>query len=218
MGLDGFMLVLRQPRPMGCAFRRATQRGAGWPVFIASNPRLFVGRGQGRQRPRGRSRVGSRPWQISVKSARTSKGARCFLLQIDAWSAWPDELALPTPFCLLLVGNAAQTGSEVIELVARRAFDAGCAYVCAWGPDCERVHDRFDLVAIQPSDDAKRELVMTTWHADQPLRDAVFFAVWAAYPDDAFGGPCRSVLAVVVDNSDWAAEVMAGFADPESLY
>jgi hypothetical protein len=52
----------------------------------------------------------------------------------------------------------------------------GCAYLCTWGPDCQRVHDIMDeeIVGDNPPD-TKWGDVMTTWHEKDSLEDALHF-------------------------------------------
>jgi hypothetical protein len=58
-----------------------------------------------------------------------------------------------------------------------------CLYLVAWGHDCEQWHDGVDFAALaafdfgEIPDDA---FVMTTWHADELLSEALWFAAHAA--------------------------------------
>ncbi|MDA9504467.1 hypothetical protein XI09_06835 [Bradyrhizobium sp. CCBAU 11386] len=55
----------------------------------------------------------------------------------------------------------------------------GCLYVIAWGVDCEAWHDSADWAnreAFNFSDIPDDHLVMTTWHDDEPLSEALWFA------------------------------------------
>jgi hypothetical protein len=46
-------------------------------------------------------------------------------------------------FCLLLAINASGISNEFIFQTAEKLIEMGIVYLCAWGPDCERVHDDF---------------------------------------------------------------------------
>ncbi len=119
-------------------------------------------------------------------------------------------------FVALIVWDAANASFESIAQLARRLMDAGGVYFCTWGPDCERVHDVIDEVwvgnGIDPQFD---ETLMTTWHSDEPLADAVWFALFAAFPIDTYFKECRSVVAVCIGHPQFAAEIRAAFVDPE---
>ena len=92
-------------------------------------------------------------------------------------------------------------------------LNRGAVYVCCWGTDCERVHDAIDTAAIarNPSCDP---VVMTTWHDEEPLAKAVFFALNCTSPDDGYAEGCDALLAVFIGNAAGADTVRAAFADP----
>lgn len=55
----------------------------------------------------------------------------------------------------------------------------GCRYAITWGLDCEAWHDSIDwanLQALDFRDIPDQNLVMTTWHANEPLSEAFWFA------------------------------------------
>src|SRR4051794_6697969 len=102
----------------------------------------------------------------------------------------PAQLLLPSRYfaCLLAWDATAASDDAVLEM-ARRLLEAGCAYVCCWGPDCERVHDLIDQVDNERNAGADR-VVMTTWHGDEPLAAALWFLLNVAWPDPAFEDEC----------------------------
>ena len=125
----------------------------------------------------------------------------------------PASLPVPSPhFVCLLAWDARGVSAVDVGSVAERLLRAGCAYAVCWGPDCERVHDIFDGVELELRPDGP--WAMTTWHTDEPLAEAIWFALFSAWPDDAFADGCRSVVGVAVGSVGWAAEVRAAFADP----
>jgi hypothetical protein len=85
-------------------------------------------------------------------------------------------------------------------------------YAVCWGPDCERVHDAFDAAEISRRPDGP--WAMTTWHSEDPLAEAIWFALFTTWPDDAFADGRRSVVAVSDGSPAWAAELRAAFAAP----
>jgi hypothetical protein len=89
------------------------------------------------------------------------------------------------------------------------------AYFCGWGPDCSRVHDVVDMEVVRRDlpDDAH---VMTTWHDEEDLDDALWFAQFAL-PDDDYIDTCRAVLAIVVDQPEWSARLEADLRDFEAF-
>ena len=100
----------------------------------------------------------------------------------------------PAPFVCLLAWDASLASVDEAASLARRLLDVGCCYICCWGDRCKWVHDIFDEVS-QSNPDAP--LLMSTWHPNESLMDAVWFAVRCAYPDEAFAH-CSSVVAISI--------------------
>jgi hypothetical protein len=71
--------------------------------------------------------------------------------------------------------------------IAEWLLDGGCLYVVAWGVECENWHDTVDwthLEAFDYGDIPDDKFVMTTWHTDEPLSEALWFAGHcASHPD-----------------------------------
>ena len=69
-------------------------------------------------------------------------------------------------------------------------------YLSAWGPECERVHDCFDIPYLKGNwtgnpEDTCDTTIMTTWHSDEPLSEALWFFANSAFPAQAFEKTCR---------------------------
>src|SRR5437016_4705060 len=94
-------------------------------------------------------------------------GRSTHLLELDSWRDWPADLKLPsTHFCLLIAADGLDTHADTISALAASAIRAGCAYVCAWGPACEFVHDVFDETYLGPDDlPPGQPVLMSTWHS-----------------------------------------------------
>lgn len=88
-----------------------------------------------------------------------------------------------------------------------RVLEAGARCVCTWGPECERVHDAFDFAARELGLNRDDAVVMTTWHDDEPLREATWYAANAAYPDEAYQGAETNIVAVSVGSHEWVTEI-----------
>ena len=62
--------------------------------------------------------------------------------------------------------------------VSEWLVQSGCLYMVAWGLECSSWDDSVDLAAIEKfnyGDVPEAEFVMTTWHENQPLSDALFY-------------------------------------------
>jgi hypothetical protein len=91
-------------------------------------------------------------------------------------------LPLP-PFKAVIVAEEAVDGdwrSKVSEWLVR----SGCLYFVAWGEACEEWHDDVDHANIgefEGEDIPGERFVMTTWHANEPLSEALWFAAVCAH-------------------------------------
>jgi hypothetical protein len=121
--------------------------------------------------------------------------------------------AIEQPFVCLLACDARRAPASEIGAVAEHLFRAGCVYICCWGPDCERVHDVFDEVEVDRFPD--RPVVMSTWHDKETLSEAIWFAIFLAFPDDANADRCRAVVGVTIGSPQWHNEMRAAFTSPQ---
>lgn len=142
-----------------------------------------------------------------------TSGRTLFVLDASCPDDIPTALPVPSPyFVCLLAWDARLCSADHVRGVAERLLGAGCVYAVCWGPDCERVHDIFDEVDLARRPDGP--WAMTTWHTDQPLSEVIWFALYSAWPDDAFFGGCNSVVGVSVGSPAWSVEQRQVFTDP----
>lgn len=89
------------------------------------------------------------------------------------------------PYLLLVCADSTKCSVAEISLLVNAAIDTRCAYFCAWGPDCGRLDDIYDETCVIREIEKLNPppFTMTTWHADQPLHEAVFFALEVVQPD-----------------------------------
>jgi hypothetical protein len=124
------------------------------------------------------------------------------------------ELELPSslkPFVLFTAFDASSLTDDQLGSFATSMLEAGCAYVCAWGVDARRVEDAFDWVAVNAELAGKpfvEEVMMTTSHESESLDDALWFAVFTAWPA---AGEAHAVVALCT--AEHFAEVETRLAD-----
>jgi hypothetical protein len=113
-----------------------------------------------------------------------------------------------THFGLFLALDAREIDSKRLGEPAARLLKRGLAYLCAWGPDCELVHDIFD------EEDVARDLgrdthdvIMTTWHKDESLEEALWFFVHSAFPADGYVRDCTDWVIAPIANPGWEQEI-----------
>ena len=128
---------------------------------------------------------------------------------------WPDGMTIPTKrFRLLIAADARKVSTEAISAFATAAMNAGMVYCCVWGPDCERVHDIIDEVEVEDDIGIRRyagpnpnDVIMTTWHSDESLADAVEFFTLCAIPSEGFLEDSEFWLAISVANPEWQGAI-----------
>jgi hypothetical protein len=84
-------------------------------------------------------------------------------------------------------------------------------YMCAWGRNCERFHDIVDEVVAEDEVGERKfvgptanDVVMTTWHENETLEQALDFFTKSALPTDGFLADSNFRLVICVDNPDWS--------------
>jgi hypothetical protein len=151
----------------------------------------------------------------SVGAARS--GRPWFLFDGGDLAAWevPASAAFEQ-FTTFLALNADQYADEEISALGRRLRAAGLVYLCAWGPECGRVHHLFDLVFIdEEQSGTQRSFLMTTDHEDEPLAKGLWFALDALGEDvkDLF----KSAVVIGTDRDDWRREIRSWLGDVDEL-
>lgn len=116
-------------------------------------------------------------------------------------------------YVLLLAVDATHFDNDRLRRLARTLLDKGLASLCVWGPDCSRVHDQFDLERDMNETDGR---VVTTWHDDEPLSEAVWYFAFNAYPSDDFEEDCKDWVAISVGNEAWERELDIGLKQAEA--
>ena len=59
--------------------------------------------------------------------------------------------------------------------------------------------------------------IMTTWHNNESLEEAIWFTLNVAFPDDRFFDECRSVVAVCIGSPSWAEQIITALSNPRAL-
>ncbi len=123
--------------------------------------------------------------------------------------SWSADIRIPSRrFRMLVAADVDSVTSETMADFSRRALDQGMAYFCAWGKGCERFHDIVDevIAAAEAPGPAETngDVVMTTWHKDQSLEEALDFLATCACPTDGLVLESEYRLVLCIGNSDWS--------------
>jgi hypothetical protein len=108
-------------------------------------------------------------------------------------------------YCLVLAVDATTIDDDTLRKAAKFLLESGLAYFCVWGPDCERMHDQFDLERLP--NEPKGRVVMTTWHARESLSEALWFFANCVEPDEGFAADCADWVALSVTKDSWAQQI-----------
>ncbi|MCU1227067.1 MAG: hypothetical protein JWQ42_5160 [Edaphobacter sp.] len=114
-------------------------------------------------------------------------------------------------YCLFLAADATSISDEKLRKTAKLLLEQGIAYLCVWGPDCERVHDLFDLERMP--NEPRGRVVMTTWHSKESLSEALWFFENCVEPDDGFEADCTDWIALSVKNDSWGQQIRTALID-----
>jgi hypothetical protein len=121
-------------------------------------------------------------------------------------------------FTLLLAWDALEIDKARLIELFRPLVDRGLTYFCAWGSDCEKVHDAVDLADIgrMGISGSENYIVMTTWHHDEPLEEALWFFNTLAIPAEDFISSDLERFAVAIGNPEWAVRMELGLSTQTS--
>lgn len=124
---------------------------------------------------------------------------------------WPSPLEIPSRFRLFVAANISEISTQTVSDFALAALSCGAIYFCTWGRDCEWFHDIVDEVIVADglsectfSGPTAGDVIMTTWHENESLEEALDFFATCAVPTDGFASRSDFRLVICVGNSDWA--------------
>ena len=127
----------------------------------------------------------------------------------------PPSLA-HTPFCAVIVG-AADATEAWRERMAEWLVQSGCLCAVTWGIECEKWHDSVDganLKEFDCGDIPEDRFVMTTWHENEPLREAFWFAGQCAFHPTV---TLKDTLIVHVSAEPREAAMLQTFRESQTL-
>lgn len=166
-------------------------------------------------------------WDRAISQVLTDKPAKTiYLIACSSISDLSSQLGSASKYFVLLLAMDAR-GADVspISDVATQLLASGLVYLCAWGPDCERVHDIFDeaIVGRELETNAPPEIfdgtVITTWHSTESFKEALWFFVHSAFATESYEHDCKDWVIATIANPEWEQEVRRSIrsivCDPE---
>jgi hypothetical protein len=157
--------------------------------------------------------------ELEAYGVDATSGREMRFLELESLDDWPDAMDLDPPhFVLLLACDAARVKDPRLRDVARRAVEQGMVYLCAWGPECDRVETIFDEAGTDTVGGGDPEgTILTESDGEEPLGEVVRNAVRLVAPATDYEESCATTLVVTVGNESWAEEVRALLANPELM-
>ena len=154
-------------------------------------------------------------WDEAIRQALPDRPAKTvFLTACDSISELPHKIGRTSEyFGLLLLMDTRSEDPSLIDGIAAQLLEAGLVYLCAWGPDCEHLHDIFDEADLareldrNASSNCSDDVVMTTWHKDESLKEALQFFVYSAFATGTYASECRDWVIATIGNPEWESEV-----------
>jgi hypothetical protein len=117
-------------------------------------------------------------------------------------------------FGLFAAMNANGVPDESVLRSAKKLLSKGLACLCTWGPGCERVHDLFDVAARGINSGLSGDdVIMTTWHADVPMEEALWFFVHAAFVTKKFDKTCKDWIIAPISSPEWEQLIRSKIAE-----
>lgn len=113
----------------------------------------------------------------------TNRRHDCHLLQMFNYVFLPTDVPVSVPKdmtkfkCLILIER--EVGRDYRHAVSKVLVNSGCLYSLAWGIGCSAWDDSVDWAFLETYDFGaypEEKFVMTTWHEDESLEEAVEFA------------------------------------------
>jgi len=124
-------------------------------------------------------------------------------------------------FACFIAWDSEPASAEEISSLVEPLINAGAAYFCTWGKGCQRVHDIVDEIDAYPYDTVgatdEDSVIMTTWHENESLEDALYFFLTATSPAVYFEATFKSSLAISVGSQEWASAIRYIMADTEAF-
>lgn len=115
-------------------------------------------------------------------------------------------------FCCMIAWDASQGTVEEVSALIDPLIKAGCVYFVCWGPSCEWVHDVIDESVVDVED-----LIVTTWHSQESLEEALWYFLNVTWPGEEFEETCKASVGVTIGSTDWASEVKIALSDPRAF-
>jgi hypothetical protein len=138
-------------------------------------------------------------------------GRELFLLAVMKPDDMPETIELGCQhFACFIAWDCESASVEEISSVVEPLMRAGAAYFCTWGSGCQRVHDIVDELDAYPFNSIgapEGSVIMTSWHDDESLEEALHYFLTYTSPDEYFENTLKASLAISIGSDKWPSVI-----------
>ena len=140
-------------------------------------------------------------------------GRKIFHINVSKFKEF-DFKKLPqlSKYFTLLIINSDEVTTEDYSKKVVELINSGLAYLCAWGKDCEKIHDNFDEENVMMEINQEIEMdddnvIMTTWHQDETIKKALYYFLFNTAPAEKYYSDCKISLVLTIGDSNESENV-----------
>lgn len=143
---------------------------------------------------------------IEEINSKDNFGRNIFLISVSSIKEFDiTRLAQNSKYFTLFIANSEEVIIEEYSKKAKKLIESGLIYLCAWGEECEKIHDIFDEENVimeinQEIETDNDNVIMTTWHQDESLKEALYFFLMDTSPTEKYYSECKTSLVVIIGN------------------
>ncbi|OGR34856.1 MAG: hypothetical protein A2091_05040 [Desulfuromonadales bacterium GWD2_61_12] len=144
---------------------------------------------------------------------------KLYLLDVPSITDIPSNLQVKSQYSLCLIAaDTENTPRAELSRLIQKLVTSGCVYFLFWGPGCEALHDLADEELVKLSANNKNlQEVMTTWHENDSMSEALWDSLNAAWPAEPFEDECDSLLVISVGKTQWSGQCRTALNDPRAF-
>lgn len=133
--------------------------------------------------------------RLAVELRHPGTGRRALIVCSDCWLD-DAPVTLPGERYVLMAGSMRRTWVDA--KTARTWIDAGASYICAWGTSADDTEEAFDYASFLEEVGIPLQFtLMTTAHANESIKEALWFAFYNANPPSDLAASLDTVVIMV---------------------
>lgn len=106
-------------------------------------------------------------------------------------------------FILFLADSSENLNIEKVSGFMDIMLKRGMVYLCSWGRNCELIHDIADRVICSLNlSKGDNSTVLTTWHKNEEISEALWYALNTAVPAERYCSDAVSVICAAMNEEE----------------